>query len=175
VIAAATIVATRPSDTPAPIHEDAGAGARAIDAGPPDAGPRTPRDWLRIVQLERQVSDAALALGPPDGRYAVLRSGATLNLELAAGTRIATDGTPLPDVVIEIDEARSGPYRADVGVDRHQYTTVGAELVGSLPLDVDQYGIRRIRYVRIKNRSRRDLYVDAVGAFQTVAMQAGEP
>ncbi len=174
---AAALIATDPGATPVSTGADGGAGVRAIDAGPPDSGPEQirPREWIRIVQLQRQVSDAALALGPPDGQYAIVRHGGTLTLELAAGTRIATDGTPGPDLAIEIDDARSGPYRADVGVDRHQYTTVGSELVGSLPLDADQYGIRRIRYVRIKNRGRRDLYVDAVGAYQTVSIGAGAP
>src|SRR5690606_15469604 len=91
-----------------------------------------------------------------------------LTLEIAAGTRIATDGGSGPDVWILIDDARSGPYRADVGVDRHPYTTVGSALIGSLPLDADQFGITRIRYVRIKNRGTRPLYLDAVGAARTV-------
>jgi hypothetical protein len=32
-----------------------------------------------------------------------------------------------------------------VGVERHQYTTVAAGLIGSSPLDVDQHGIARFR------------------------------
>ena len=112
--------------------------------------------------------DAALALGPPDGRYAVIQPQGTIVLEIAAGTRIATDGTSQPDVWIVIDDARSDPYRADVGVARNQYTTVGSELVGTLGLDADQFEISRIRYVRIKNRGRRNLYLDSVGAFSTV-------
>ncbi|MEC7523345.1 MAG: serine/threonine-protein kinase [Myxococcota bacterium] len=156
-------------------EETPDAGVPALDAGgdagPPDAGPRTPREWTHIVHFQRRVDDAALALGPPDGRYAVVRPQGTLVLEIEAGTRIASDGTSQPDVRIEIDDARSDPYRADVGVARNQYTTVGSELVGSLGLDADQFEISRIRYVRIKNRGRRNLYVDAVGAYDTVAAE----
>ena len=138
------------------------------DAGPLDAGPRTPTEHTHIVHFQRRVRDAALALGPPDGRYAVIQPQGTIVLEIAAGTRIATDGTSQPDVWIVIDDARSDPYRADVGVARNQYTTVGSELVGTLGLDADQFEISRIRYVRIKNRGRRNLYLDSVGAFSTV-------
>ncbi|MEZ4339271.1 MAG: serine/threonine-protein kinase, partial [Sandaracinaceae bacterium] len=41
-----------------------------------------PTDWLRIVHFERNVEDAALALGPPDQRYAVVPPTGTLVLEL---------------------------------------------------------------------------------------------
>lgn len=152
--------------------EPADAGTPPIDAGqdagPLDAGPRTPTEHTHIVHFQRRVRDAALALGPPDGRYAVIQPQGTIVLEIAAGTRIATDGTSQPDVWIVIDDARSDPYRADVGVARNQYTTVGSELVGTLGLDADQFEISRIRYVRIKNRGRRNLYLDSVGAFSTV-------
>ncbi len=167
------------SGTTAGVPDDAGVetDSGASDGGPPDAGDAEPEpaDWIRMVQLERNVTDAALALGPPDGRYAVVRPGGTLNLEAAAGTRIATDGAAGPDILIRIDDERSGPYRADVGVDSHRYTTVGSAIVGSLPLDADQYGIDRIRYVRIKNRGRENLYVDAVGVYRTERLRPGEP
>jgi serine/threonine-protein kinase len=133
-----------------------------------------PREWLRIVHFQREVTDAALALGPPDDRYAVVRPRGTLVLELNAGVRIATDGTAGPDFLVRIDDARSGPYRLDVGVARNRYTTVGSELVGSLPLDADQFDIRRVRYVRLKNRGSVGLYVDSVGAYRTAAMDPNE-
>ncbi|MGF1468907.1 MAG: protein kinase [Sandaracinaceae bacterium] len=126
-----------------------------------------PQEWIRIVHQQKRVEDAARALGAPDGEHAIVPPGGTITLELAAGTLIASDGGPGPDVYIEIDDERSGHYRADVGVARHQYTTLGEEFVGSLGLDADQFGITRIRYVRIKNRGERTVYLDAVGAYRT--------
>jgi serine/threonine-protein kinase len=148
--------------------------ASAADAGA-DAGPRTPAptDWIRIVHFQRRIRRAALALGPPDERYAIVPPRGTITLELAAGTRIVSDGGPGPDVFIRVDDERSGPYRADVGVERNRFTTVGSELVGSLPLDSDQFGIRQIRYVRIKNRGTRPVYLDAVGAYRTALLPLG--
>ncbi|MEZ4339012.1 MAG: hypothetical protein R3B82_20535 [Sandaracinaceae bacterium] len=125
-------------------------------------------DRLRIVHFERNVEDAALALGPPDQRYAVVPPTGTLVLELRAGLRMASNGRSGPDIAILVDETRSGPYRADVGVDQNLYTTVGSELVGSLELDTDQYEITRVRYVRLKNRGEQNLYVDAVGTYDTI-------
>ena len=110
----------------------------------------------------------AFALGPPDQQYAVVPPTGTLVLELRAGTRIASDGASGPDIALIVDEERSGPYRADVGVDQNDYTTVGSDLVGSLELDTDQFSITRVRYVRIKNRGEGNVYVDAVGSYATV-------
>ena len=162
----------------APTGADAGpaptvdAGPRAADASvPTDAAARGPGRWLRIVHFERRTQDAANALGPPDGHYATIRPRGTLVLELQAGTRIASDGSSGPDIWLELDEARSGPYRADFGVDHHDYTTVGSELVGSVALDCDQFEITRVRYIRLKNRGHRPVYVDAVGVFNTVRTQ----
>ncbi|MGE0785572.1 MAG: protein kinase [Sandaracinaceae bacterium] len=145
------------------------AGAVIEDAGAADAGSDEPtvREWIRIVHFQRGIADAAYALGAPDQRYAIIRPSGTLVLELNAGTRIATGGTSGPDVWIAIDDERSGPYRADVAVAQNQYVTVGSELVGSLGLDADQFGMTRIRYVRIKNRGTTNLYLDAVGAYAT--------
>ncbi|MBX3272970.1 MAG: protein kinase [Sandaracinaceae bacterium] len=138
---------------------------------PPPPPEPLPTDWLRIVHFERSVENAANALGPPDGRFATLPPQGTLVLELRAGVRIASNGTGAPDVAIVIDEARSGPYRLDVGVDRNQYTTVGWDLVGTLELDVDQYAIARVRYIRLKNRGELNVYVDAVGTYRTVRVE----
>jgi len=151
--------------TPPVVMSDA--GVEIPDAGH-DAGEPEPSEWIRIVHQQRNITDAALALGPPDGRYATVRPRGTITLELLAGTRIESDGTTGPDVSIVLDEERSGPYRADVGEDRNQYTTVGSELVGSLDLDADQFEITRIRYIRIKNRSQRPVYLDAVGVYRSV-------
>lgn len=133
----------------------------------PDAGPvlRVPTEWLRIVHFQRAVTHPSRALQAPDERYAIVHRGGTLTLELQPGRVITSDGTPAADFFVAVDEARSGAYRVDVGVARNQFTTVGSELVGSLPLDADQYDIERIRYIRIKNRGTSNLYVDAVGAY----------
>jgi len=153
---------------------DPGATPAAEDAGaPPDAGAPAPPDpvpvdWIRIVHFQRRIEDAALSLGPPDERYAVIPPTGTLVLELRAGTRIASDGTSGPEVALVVDEARSGPYRADFGEAPNDYTTVGSELFGSLELDSDQFGITRVRYIRLKNRGDGPVYLDAVGVFDTV-------
>jgi len=155
---------------------DPGAGAASADAGPPlDAGTAPPDpvpvDWLRIVHFQRRIEDAALSLGPPDQRYAVIPPTGTLVLELRAGTRIASDGASGPEVALVVDEERSGPYRADLGEDRHEYTTVGSELFGSLELDSDQFDITRVRYIRLKNRGDIPVYLDAVGVYDTVRVR----
>jgi serine/threonine-protein kinase len=151
--------------------EDAGVAVAERDAGS-DAGPAQPREWIRIVRQQRLVTDAARALGPPDGQYAVLAPASTLTLELLAGTRIESDGGSGPDLFIEVDEARSGPYRADVAVAVNTYTTLGSDLVGSLPLDIDQLELTRpVRYVRLKNRSARNVYVDAIGVYRTTTAE----
>ncbi|MCC6877638.1 MAG: serine/threonine protein kinase [Sandaracinaceae bacterium] len=153
------------------VEPDAGSEGRP-ELVEPDAGPLQPSLWFRIVHFENSVRDPALALGAPDQRYAVLPRGGTLTLELEAGVQLRSDGGPGPDLSIRIDDARSGPYRADVGVARNTFTTVASDLVGSIGLDVDQFGLTQIRYVRLKNRSTSSsLYVDAVGAYRSIAAQ----
>jgi Protein kinase domain len=145
--------------TRAPVDAEADAGV-----GPSDAGPTG--SWLEILQYEDRAEDAPLALGAPDGRCAKIHDRGTITLELTPGARIATDGSAAPDVQVILVGEESSPYRVDVGVERHQYTTVAQGLLRSLPLDVDQYGISAFRYVRIKNRSGvGDVCVDAVVAF----------
>ena len=151
---------------------DAGTPTLVVDAGS-DAGlaEPVPIEWLRIVHYQRRVEHAANALGAPDAEYAEIRPRGTLVLELRAGMRIASDGTSGPDISIRVDDDRSGPYRADFGIDRNQYTTVGSELIGSLELDCDQFEIGQVRYIRLKNRGARVLYIDAVGVFATVRVR----
>lgn len=147
-----------------PAETDAGVEAPAGT----DAGPHAPHTWLRALQFERLVTDAHNSLGPPDQSYAVVQPQGTLNLEVDAGHRIGSDGSSRPDVWVEVDEERSGPYRADVGTQPHEYITVSQSLVGSQGIDVDQYGITRIRYIRIKNRGTQPVYIDAVGGLALV-------
>jgi serine/threonine protein kinase len=143
------------------------AGDAGIAPAEADAPAARPDEWLSILQYEDRADDAALALGPPDGRCALIAARGTITLELTPGVRVATDGTEAPDLEVVIDPARSGPYRVDVGVERRQFTTIAEGLIHSTPLDVDQYEIRRFRYVRIKNREQRGtVCVDAVRAFR---------
>jgi hypothetical protein len=126
-----------------------------------------PREWVTILHYEDRTENATAALGPPDGRCARLQPRGTITLELTPGVRIVTDGTEAPDMSIEIGASQSGPYRVDVGVERHRFTTIARGLVASALLDVDQYGIQRFRYVRIKNREGQGtVCIDAVGAFR---------
>ena len=63
---------------------------------------------------------------------------------------------------------RSGPYRIDIATDRHreQYINIASDLVGSAPLDVDQvHDAAAYRYIRIKNRGRTNVCLDALGVF----------
>ncbi|MFK7991926.1 MAG: protein kinase [Sandaracinaceae bacterium] len=151
---------------PAHIEADPSPDPVVMDAGA-DTGPavREPSEWLRIVHFQRAITHPSRALGPPDESYAIVHRGGTLTLELEPGRVITSDGTDRADITIAIDEGRSSAYRADVGVDRNQFTTVGSELLGSLSLDTDQFQIEQVRYIRIKNRGTSNLYVDAVGGY----------
>ncbi|WP_157069678.1 serine/threonine-protein kinase [Sandaracinus amylolyticus] len=152
------VVAGGPSDV-----QDVADAAAPHDAGT-DAEGHLPHEWLTILHFEERARDATHALGPPDGRCASIAPGGTITLELTPGARMLTDGTEHPDLQIEVREG-SGPYRVDVGVERRQFRTIAQGLVTSSPLDVDQFGIPRFRYVKIKNRATRgDVCVDAVAA-----------
>nr|MDQ3035499.1 hypothetical protein [Myxococcota bacterium] len=145
----------------AEVGGDAGAPDAALDAG----DPTTPHQWAHILQLEERTEDATLALGPPDGRCARIAPGGTVHVELTPGARMETDGTEAPDVRVYVSEG-STSYRVDVGVERRQFTTIAQGLIASTPLDVDQYGISRFRYVRVKNRERRgEVCLDAIGTY----------
>ena len=76
------------------------------------------------------------------------------------------DGGELPDLYVEILDG-SESYRVDVAPELRQFTTVAQGLVGSTPLDVDQFEIARIRYVKVKNRATRgEVCVDAVAVYR---------
>ena len=152
----------RPSLLPSVVPADAGSAPH--DAGS-DAGPRI--EWLRVLTASQSADSESLALGPPDGRCAVLRPMGKVLLELTPGTPTATAGTPAPDIEVVVRES-SGSYRVDVEMDRHSeaFTTIGSDIVGVTPIDVDQFDVHAFRYVRVKNPSRNSLVcVDAVGVF----------
>jgi hypothetical protein len=150
-------------------HEGGGGGASsdaaviANDAGS-DAGPRI--EWLRQISASSSAQDEELALGPPDGRCAVLRNNGKILFELSPGIPTATAGTPGAD--LEVVVRGDGPYLVDVETDRHSTsgTNIGTSIVGSTPLDVDQFDVHEFRYVRVKNTTRTaTVCVDAVGVY----------
>jgi serine/threonine-protein kinase len=144
------------------------AGAGATDAGTDAAAPAP--TWLRIMSGSDRTTDVARALGPPDGECAVIAPGGKVLLELAPGTRIHTDGRASADLSVVVGEA-SAPYRVDVLRERgEERTQVGADVVGSVEIDVDQFERAEFRYVRVKNPNRRgEVCLDAVAI---VAAQA---
>ncbi len=154
-------------DAPDPIDVTDAGIARAIDAGLDAGRPEEPNQWVAILHYEDRAADATLALGPPDGRCARIQPRGTITLELAPGFRVETDGDDAPDLRVYVAGEATTGYRVDVGVERHQFTTIAEGVVSSIPLDVDQFTIPRFRYVRIKNRERRgEVCIDAVGVWR---------
>jgi serine/threonine protein kinase len=140
------------------------AAPAAIDAGS-DAGPRV--EWLRMLNGSNNADDATLALGPPDGRCSVLRPNGKIVVEITPDLSLATDGAEHADLEVVVVESRSGPYRLDVSMTRHAtegWTNIGLDVIGSSPFDVDEFGVHRFRYVRVKNTEASSLVcVDAIG------------
>ncbi len=148
--------------------------ASDADAGPPpaDAGTDAPtrsRSWLRVMSGSDRTTDVASALGEPDGNCARIAAGGKVLLELDAGSRIETDGQPTPDLDIVVGP-RSAAYRVDVLEQRHQTSTqVGADVVGSSSLDVDQFEQAAFRYIRVKNTNRTgEVCLDAIGVMTAI-------
>ncbi len=141
-----------------------------LDAGAPedvgtDAGPRI--EWMRVLTASSGADTETFALGPPDGRCAVIRYGGKLLFELPPEVAHATAGTSAPDLEVVVRDATS-PYRVEVGLERHTdtYTTIASDIVGVTPLDVDQFDVHEFRYIRVKNASRSSVVcVDAVGVY----------
>jgi serine/threonine-protein kinase len=138
-----------------------------IDAGSDAPAPST-ESWFRMVSGSDRTTDVTQALGEPDGRCATISPRGKLLLELAPGTRIRTDGRATPDLRVVVSDS-SAPYRVDVLVERHEaQTQVGADVVGSISIDVDQFEQAEFRYIRVKNPGARGtVCVDAVAAFVT--------
>ncbi len=150
-----------------------GAEPSSPDAGAADAGSDAPTiaptdSWFRMVSGHDRTTDVTNALGAPDGRCATIAPSGKILLELAPGTRVHTDGHEAPDVQIVVSES-SEPYRVDVLLQRgEERTQVGADIVGSMSIDVDQFDRSEFRYIRVKNPNRRGLVcLDAVGVLVT--------
>ena len=154
----------QPTHTPTPPVAAMDAASVSADAGA-DAGGRVV--WLRMLNGSANSDDEPLALGPPDGRCAVVRPNGKIVIELTPGLRQETDSGAEADLEVVVVESRSGPYRVDVSMTRHQtggWTNVGLDVIGSAPFDVDEFQIHRFRYIRVKNASTTSLVcVDAVG------------
>ncbi|MBX7191857.1 MAG: protein kinase [Sandaracinaceae bacterium] len=152
---------------------DSGETSSPQDAGPPpsDAGTDAPTrtaSWLRIMSGSDRTAEVASALGPPDGQCATISPGGKVLLELAPGSRIHTDGTEAADLSVVVD-AGSAPYRVDVLRERgEERTQIGADVMGSVEIDVDQFERTEFRYVRVKNPNRQGtVCLDAVAVVAT--------
>ncbi len=131
---------------------------------PPSIPP--PSEWLRIVHHARSVHEPSAAIGAPDGRFAAVSPGGVLTLELLPGSQIGTDGGPGADVYVAVDDTGSGAYRVEAGRGHEAFRTVVSDATGTLPLDLDQYRLRTVRYLRISARSDQPVLVDAVGVYR---------
>lgn len=118
------------------------------------------------MHYARSVEEPSAAIGAPDAVFASISIGGALTIELPPGSEIATDGGPDPDVRVVVDEHASGAYRVEVARNHEGFRVVVSDVAGTLPLDLDQYRLGTVRYVRISARSNRPVLVDAVGAYR---------
>jgi hypothetical protein len=131
-----------------------------------------PSEWMRIVHHARGVDDPSAAIGAPDGRFARIEGNGMLTLEMVPGTVVATDMGPGPDVYIAVNPATSGPYRVEAAADHDHFLAVVSDVEGTLPLDLDQFKLGIVRYVRLINRSSAPVDVDAIGLYRSEAEPA---
>jgi hypothetical protein len=147
--------------------------AAVSEPAPPTAPAETPRvgpsEWMRIVHHARGVEDPSAAIGAPDGRFARIEGNGMLTLEMVPGTVVATDMGPGPDVYIAVNPATSGPYRVEAAADHDHFLAVVSDVEGTLPLDLDQFKLGIVRYVRLTNRSGSPVDVDAIGLYRSEA------
>jgi hypothetical protein len=107
---------------------------------------------MASVHWKRSVRAPEAALGAPDGRYASVRGG-FVTLQVAPGEHLVSDGTPFPDLWVDVDPRCPGPYRVEVGVGHNDYVVVADGLFGSHAVDLDARGVRAGRYVRVSTGS----------------------
>jgi hypothetical protein len=132
---------------------------------PPAEG--VPSEWMRIVHHARGVVDPSAAIGAPDSHFARIEGNGMLTLEMVPGTVVATDVGPGPDLYIAVNPATSGPYRVEAAADHDHFLAVVSDVEGTLPLDLDQFKLGIVRYVRLTNRSDKPVDVDAIGLYRT--------
>ncbi len=151
-----------------PANPDDPGGEHVVPVDRATEPPATPlpSEWLRIVHHARAVHEPSAAIGAPDGRFATISPGGVLTLELLPGSQIATDGGPGPDIYVAVDDTSSGAYRVEGGGGHDAFRIIVSDVAGTLPLDLDQYRLRTVRYLRISARSSRPVLVDAVGVYR---------
>ena len=160
---------------------DAAPVTTAGDAGPADAGRSTPHRrrphagsrscTTRRARRTRPHRSAR----PTDGAVSSDGRAPSRSSSRPASASRPTE-TQAADLEIVITGDTTAPYRVDVGVERHEFTTIAQGLVTSTPLDVDQFGIDRFRYVRLKNRTNRGtttVCIDAVAALPQRVITTG--
>jgi serine/threonine protein kinase len=148
----------------------AGVSVPAPSTSTPEPTPEeAPSEWMRIVHHARGVVDPSAAIGAPDRRFARIEGNGMLTLEMVPGTVVATDRGPGPDLYIAVNPATSGPYRVEAAADHDHFLAVVSDVEGTLPLDLDQFKLGIVRYVRLTNRSGSPVDVDAIGLYRTEA------
>lgn len=137
--------------------------------------PFAPNVGLALVHYRVGVDAPGNAVGLPDQRFAVIRSG-VLTLQMADGQQLVSDGTPAADVRIECDPATPGPYRVEIGVGHNVFVPVADDVRGSAAVDLDHAGVRVGRFVRVSTRaSGSALALDAVLVRTPVAAPTPTP
>lgn len=143
-----------------PIRAPATAANPPRVIAPPPPGISFP---LAIVHYRTPTVEVpTAAVGPPDGRYAVIRAG-MLTLEMRNPEQLISDGAPTPDLRVEVDPAIPGPFRVEIGVGHNVFVRVAEGISGSAMIDIDAAGVRVGRFVRISTLSSRSAVgLDAV-------------
>ena len=150
--------ATRQTDRP-------GAASVADAARRPEAPHGAEASTSNVIaDSTSETTDAANALGPPDGRIAVIAPGGSLAVAWTDGpfynghgADIRVDG-PLAHRVPYIIFARSGPEDAwaQFDVNRKGFPN------GTASHDFGHHGIARAQQIMIRNEGTSSLYLDAV-------------
>ncbi|MBI5516639.1 MAG: hypothetical protein HY909_22835 [Deltaproteobacteria bacterium] len=162
----------RPAPSPAqseprPVPEQVASPVPPVPVAPPAPPaaqplPALPSVAMPIVHYRAGVVAAESALGSPDGSYATINAG-MLTLQMAAEEHLVSDGTAAPDLQVVVDSSAPGPYRVEIGVGHNVFVAVADGVQGSSLVDLDRFGVRAGRFVRVSTRaSGASLALDAV-------------
>ncbi len=146
-VAAPSVAVPSPPVTPAPA-----ASAPSVPQQVAAPRPAAISFGMAIVHYRVSVDDPDAALGQPDARYAAIRAG-VLTLQMPDGQQLISDGTLAPDIRVEVDPARPGPYRVEIGVGHNVFVAVAEGASGSQAIDIDAAGVRVGRFVRVSTRA----------------------
>lgn len=138
--------------------------ASAADAATRSEAPHGAEASNVIAEFTRETTDAANALGAPDGRIAVVAPGGSLAVAWTDGPFYNGHGAdirvhgPLAHRVPYIILARSGPEDAwaQFDVNRKGFPD------GTASHDFGHHGITRAQQIMIRNEGTSSLYLDAV-------------